>query len=163
MSEQNEQNNDQNQGGENNQQQNSSKDHKNFLTVVEQIFSLIGPGADPSKGTKNAIFQNKVPNDQVSAVMEKLAGKRRDKAIEKFESDMDKLLDRYAEFQRESAKRLKAFQDAELAKEKEFTKEAQAVLAQVQDMGSYFGAYQKGLNALAKAPANNNNEGANNA
>jgi hypothetical protein len=142
----------------NNEQQNGNKDHKNFLTVVAQVFSLIGPGADPEKGAKNAIFSNKVANDQVSAVMEKLAGRRQEKAIEGFTEDMDKLLDRYAEFTRESTKRKKAFEEAELAKEKEFTKEAQAVLAKVQDIGSYFGAYQKGLAALANVPAANNNQ-----
>lgn len=151
--EQNEENKDQ----QNNQQggADNNKDHKNFLSVVGQIFGLIG--ADPQKGTKAPIFTGKVANDKVAGVMEKLTAKRQEKALETFEGEMDGLLNDYATFQQESAKRKKAFEQAELEKEKEFTKKAQAVLGRVQDMGGWFQAYQKGLNVLAGAPGQDNN------
>lgn len=132
--------------------ENGNKDHKSFLSVVNSIFALINE--DSVTGLKSNVFSKKIPNDQVSGVMERLLKGRTEKAKEEFATKMDALLDRFAEFQIESRKRKKAFEDAEIAKEKEFTKEAQAVLGSVQNLQEYLKMYKNGVNLLEKEQGN---------
>jgi len=122
------------------EQNNENKDKKKFQEGFKRLMNMLNGN--------ESIFRVKVTGASVPGLIEKLTETRRKKAEEDFLIAASALLDKKVEFDRDVAKKRRAFEEAIAAQEKDFLKAMNDVFGLIENFNDIQKSYAETFDKL---------------
>jgi Rps23 Pro-64 3,4-dihydroxylase Tpa1-like proline 4-hydroxylase len=133
-----------NQQNQESPEQKNSKIEKRFNRNMDKLMALFAGD--------HSIFKTKVPNNNVSSLVEELLKERREEAGKQFKAKAISLLDKKVEFDKLVSQKKKEFEDSVNKGREEFSKEMEACFQLVENIDILAGDYAKYLGQVGRTP-----------